>query len=133
MAATITYRQLDANGDPIWGGGQSNFIADLNAVAQAITTRLKLLRGEWWEDLNTGTPLFQSMLGVGGSGKQPDVVALVIVQRILATPYVLSVDNVATDYDADARAFSFGCTVKTRFGTLTIATQPQPGSTAALS
>jgi hypothetical protein len=133
MSATITYRQLDGTGDPIWGGGQSNFIADLNAVAQAISTRLKLLQGEWWESLNTGTPLFQSMLGIGGSGKQPGVMALILTQRILSTPYVLSVDNVVTSYDATLRSFAFACTAKTRFGTVTVTTQPQPGSKAALS
>ena len=64
---TITYRKLDQNGDPIWGNGQGSFVSDIDAVAQAIYTRLRLLFGEWWENLSIGTPLFQSMLGQSAS------------------------------------------------------------------
>jgi hypothetical protein len=130
--ATITYRQLDANGDPIWGQGQANFLSDLAAVAQAIGTRLKLLQGEWWENLNTGTPIFQSMLGVGGSGKRPNAIALLITQRILTTPYVEGVSNVATSYNPATRAFQFSCQVETQFGTITVTNQPPASQTAPL-
>jgi hypothetical protein len=129
--ATITYRKLDLNGDPLWGGGQTNFMSDLEAIAQAIGTRLKLLQGEWWENLNLGTPIFQSMLGVPGSGKRPRPVSLLLVQRILSTPFVTGVSNVTTSYDPNARAFQFSCQVQTRFGTITVATQP-PGASATL-
>jgi hypothetical protein len=131
--ATITYRKLDANGDPLCGNGQYSFVSDLQAVAQAILTRLKLLQGEWWEDSATGTPLFQSMLGVAGSGKHPQVITLLIQQRILGTPYVREVNNVSGSYNATTRAFSFYCTVQTQFGSLSIATTPTPTSFAALA
>lgn len=130
--ATILYRALAANGDPLFGNSQSNFVSDLNAVAQAIATRLKLLAGEWWENLNAGTPVFQSMLGVSGSGKRPDTVALLLTQRILATPFVTGVSNVQTSYNDTARAFTLSCQAQTQFGTLTV-TLPLPGAQASIT
>lgn len=130
--ATITYRALSTAGDPLAGNGQGNFVSDINAVAQAIRTRLLLLQGEWWENLNAGTPVFQSMLGVSGSGRNPQAVVMLLKQRILGTPYVLSVSNVQTNYVPATRAFSFSCQVQTQFGTLTVATAP-PGASAAIT
>jgi hypothetical protein len=124
--ATITYRKLDQNGDPLQGAGQNSFVSDIDAVAQAISTRLKLLQGEWWENLNAGTPLFQSMLGVAGAGRHPETIALLLTERILGTPYVTSVSNVATSYNGGTRAFQFSCQVQTQFGTLTVTNQPTP-------
>jgi len=118
MSATITYRKLDATGEPIFGNGAGAFVSDIDAVAQAISTRLKLLQGEWWENLNDGTPLFQSMLAVSGSPSNLDTIALILKQRILGTPYVLSVDQIQTSYKN--RAFSFACRVQTQFGSLSI-------------
>lgn len=131
--ASITVRRLDANGDPLHGNGQACFLSDLDAVAQIISTRLKLLKGEWWENLDAGTPLFQSLLGVSGSGKSPDAAALILTQRILGTPYVNSVSDVATSYNATTRAFRFTCNVQTAFGTVTVTNQNQPGSSASIN
>lgn len=116
--ATITVRQLDTNWDPIAGNGQSNFLTDIDAVAQIIAQRIKLLQGEWWENINAGTPLFQSILGAAGSGSHPQTIALLLSQRILGTPYVTGVSNVSTSYNASTRAFQFSCAVETQFGTL---------------
>ena len=43
------YRRLDANGDMTFGRGAESFAQGVEAVRQAIETRLRLLRGEWWE------------------------------------------------------------------------------------
>ena len=117
--ATISYRRLDANGDPMMGRGQANFAVDLEAVAQAIATRLKLFQGEWWENRNAGTPVFQSMLGTT-NGRRPELIALLLKQRILSTPYVTGVSNLQTSFDSGARAFRFSCRVQTAFGTLSV-------------
>ena len=122
--ATIRYRKLDPNGDPLQGNGKACFVSDLDAVAQAIGTRLRLLAGEWFENRNAGTPVFQSMLGVARAGKHPDSVVLLLRQRILGTPYVTAVSNVATSYDPNARSFAFSCQVQTQFGQLSLSTAP---------
>jgi hypothetical protein len=122
--ATIRYRALDPNGDPLQGNGKNSFVSDLDAVAQAIGTRLRLFAGEWWENRSAGTPVFQNMLGVSGAGKHPETVVLILRQRILGTPYVRSVSNVAASYDPNTRGFAFSCQVQTEFGTLTLSNQP---------
>jgi hypothetical protein len=117
--AVITYRKLDANGDPMMGRGTANFVSDLDAVAQAISTKLKLFSGEWWENRNEGTPIFDEMLGTTNNSR-PQLVAQLLKQRILATPYVLSVTNLQTSFDPATRAFQFSCQVATQFGTVTL-------------
>lgn len=58
----MIYRKLDQNGDYVFGGNGSCYISGLNAVKQAILTRLRLLLGEWWEDETDGLPLWQKIL-----------------------------------------------------------------------
>jgi hypothetical protein len=115
--ATITYRKLDPNGDPLWGNGQASFISDLQAVAQAILTRLRLFQGEWWEDLTIGTPMFQDILGQKSA---PTAVSLILQKVILGTPYVTGISNLSASWNSTSRAFAFSCLVQTQFGTLTV-------------
>ncbi len=108
--ATITYRQLDASGDPMHGQGQANFLSDLEAVAQAIQTRLLLFLGEWWVNRSAGTPVFDSMLSTTNA-QRPEVVALLLKQRMLSTPYVSEVSNIQTSFDPGSHAFQLSCQV----------------------
>lgn len=125
----ITYRSLGTNYDPLWGQSQSNFVSDRDAVGQAILTRLNLFLAEWWSDLQDGTPYWQKILGQGASLRQQDAISLILQERILGTPFVLSLTNVQATFDATVRKFSFYAEVKTQFGALTITTNiPQPPS-----
>lgn len=120
--ATITVRALDSNGDPRHGSGLANFATDIEAVAIIITTRLKLLSSEWWEDRSTGTPLFQQLLGhpITSAG-----VALLLRQRILGSPYVTGIQQMQVLYGARGRTFAFFATVQTAFGPITVSNVPQ--------
>lgn len=128
--STILYRQLNTTGDPQRGNGIGNFLSDVNAVAQAIQTRLKLLQGEWWENLSLGTPLFQSILGVPNTSNG---VGLILRQQILAVPYVTGISDLTVTYAGASRAYTFSATVQTAFGTVTLLTQPLPGTQATIS
>jgi hypothetical protein len=135
MATQVLVRQLDANHDPIYGNGQADFLVGIYAVAQIIQTALLLFEGEWWAQLNEGLPLFQSILGAAGAGKNPEAVSLVIQNRILGitfqgTQLVISLSNINTSYNPVNRAFQFNCNANTIFGT--IAVSFQPGASAAL-
>ena len=55
------YRRLDANGDMTFGRGAESFAQGVEAVRQAIETRLRRRRGEWWEPPADGLPLYQQM------------------------------------------------------------------------
>ena len=49
---SIQYLRLDPVNDAIFAAQSS--LTDLDAVAQAILTRLKLFQGEWWETFSSG-------------------------------------------------------------------------------
>jgi|SRR5882724_2585466 len=117
----ITYRQLGPNNDPIW----TSYLTDLDAVGQAILTRLRLFEGEWWADKSDGLPLWQQILGVSGANSRQQQISLLIQQRILGTPFVTSLSNVQVSYDGNARSFSFYAVVQTQFGSIPISSSGQ--------
>lgn len=81
----MRYRKLDASGDYTFGSGSSCFITDHDAVVQAIVTRLKLWKYEWWEDLEEGIPM-RDLLG----SRDLDLAEREIKDRVLGTIHVNS-------------------------------------------
>ena len=124
--ASISYLQLDPSYDPIFADGAS--LVGVQAVGQAILTRLKLFLGEWWEDLSLGLPVFQTMLGQLGSQRGQAAIQLAIQQNILGAPYVINVDNVEVSF-TDGR-FTYTAVVNTVFGPVTVSNLP--GASAEL-
>ncbi|EJX4360738.1 hypothetical protein OD522_005447, partial [Salmonella enterica] len=60
----MRYRREDENGDYTFGRGDSGFFVDCpEAVAQAVKTRLQLWQGQWFLDVNEGTPYEQTIIG----------------------------------------------------------------------
>ena len=115
---TIQYLRLDNSNDTIWVAQSA--LADVDAVAQAVLTRLRLYQNEWWADLNLGIPLFQNILGGSGSQAQQAVISLAYTQQILGTPYVSGVSDVSTTFNSATRQFTYKATVQTAFGPVTI-------------
>jgi len=115
----VRYRRLDDNDDYVFGQSGQDFYSGVEAVAQAIYTRLKLLYGEWWEDLTDGLPLFQNILGSGGPQNKKAIDAL-ITERILGTLNVKGITNFTSSFEANTRSYSFQCTVNTAFGQVAI-------------
>jgi hypothetical protein len=91
-----------------------DFLYGADAVAQAVKTNLLLLRGEWWEDLGEGLPLFQNILGQPGSPDNLKAVDLIVKDRILNTQGVASVDSFQSSYEN--RRYSISCTITTNTG-----------------
>lgn len=120
--ATIQYLRLDSSYDAILVPSSS--LVDLEAVAQAIKTRLNLFYGEWWEDLLDGTPMFQAILGTSGSPKNQQAIAVILSSRINGTPYVSTTKNVVTNFESDTREFSYSAQAETAFGTVPVAVTP---------
>jgi len=116
--STITVRALDANGDPLQGNGQNNFLSDVYAVAQIILTRLKLFQGEWWLNLNDGLPLFQSILGSSGSSRNIEIITNLISSRISQTPYVTGI--VSFEVTFTNRQLLYSGTISTQFGLISV-------------
>lgn len=120
----IIVRRLDANHDPVYGGGAGDFLTDIYAVAQIIQTSLLLFLGEWWNNLSVGLPLFQQIISKAENNRQ-QIIALLIQQTILgSSTFVTAVTNVKFVYNAPTRSFSYACRVQTAFGTVGVTFEP---------
>jgi hypothetical protein len=117
VTPTIMVRNLGSNWDPQRGNGLADFLVDQYAVAQIIVQRLRLLRGEWFENTNLGLPLFQRILGVPNTSV---AIALIYREQILAVPYVTEITSFQVTFAPTGRTFTFTASVETAFGPITV-------------
>lgn len=111
----MRYRRMTPEGDYTFGLGKLNFLVDSSeAVAQAVMTRLRLLRGEWFLDVEEGTPYATEILGTNTRSTRD----IAIRTRILATPGVIAMTAYASQLID--RNFSVQATISTSFGETTI-------------
>lgn len=111
----MRYRRLDEDGDMTFGAGAADFLVDSReAVAQAIRTRLDLWAGEWFLDVEEGTPWGAEVLGVG-TGPTRDAA---IRDRILGTPGVTAITSYSSA--VSGRSFTVSATVATLYGETTV-------------
>lgn len=111
---SLRYRRLDPQGDMVLGNGSGTFLTGVEAMRQAISTRLKLLQGEWWERPQDGLPLFQQMLGKPATQAQKELMDLLITERIMDTKLVEGVEAVRSEMQG--RAYTYAASVRTAFG-----------------
>jgi hypothetical protein len=119
--STIRVRRIDAEGEPAWGRGVSDYLTDIDAVAQIIKTRLLLFVNEWWEDVFDGLPLWQEILGQIGTKKE--IVDRVLQERIMTTPYVQGIESLTSTLID--REYECEIVVNTTFGQLIIVSNSQ--------
>lgn len=110
----MKYRRLSPTGDYIFGFGNTSFLTDTDAVAQAINTKLKLFQGEFWENTGEGLPFFQQIAGQQISAEE---INLLIQERILQVPNVTEIISLSGQIDKTSRKYSASITVRTSFGT----------------
>ena len=108
----MKYRTLDKNGDHSFG--RRAFLTGREAVAQAILTRLRLLLGEWWENIEDGLPLFEKILGAYGA--DIDTVDLIFAGRIRETKNVKRLISYKSEFSTQTRVYSAHAQVDTVFG-----------------
>lgn len=113
----LKYRALDANGDMVFGHGDADFLSGLDAISQAIKTRLRAIEGEWWEGDPGALPYFTEILGAPGTKQQQDSIDLMIINRIMNTVGVVSVSDVKSSIAN--RQYHFTCKVQTVYGETT--------------
>jgi hypothetical protein len=110
----MRYRPLDVDGDSTLG---VPFLVNSAAcVGQAILTRLKLWKGEWFVDITDGTPWMQLILGKNTKASADAA----IKQRILSTPGVTSISNYSSSYNGTTRSLSVSVTANTLYGPVTV-------------
>lgn len=110
----MIYRRLSPINDYQFGRGLQDFCQDADAVGQAVKTRLLLLKGEWWENIEDGLPLFQNILG--SRTKDIDGVDLIIRERIVGTQGVTNINFYQSDLDNITRIFKINCEIETIYG-----------------
>ena len=106
----MRYRKLDADGDYTIGTGQDFFVNSPEAVAQAVLTRLRLWRGEWFVDTKDGTPWATDILGKRLQGRNYNAA---IKQRILGTEGVTEITAYDSTYDGETRRVAINATINT--------------------
>lgn len=112
----MTVRRLDpVTGDISTSGVQ--FISQREEIAQTIRTRLRLFLGEYFRNINEGTPWFQSILTKRGTLSNKDAI---IKQRIVRTDGVTRIIEYSTDYDINARIYSISAVVETIYGEISL-------------
>ena len=111
----MIYRRLDADGDMVMGQGPEGFLTDLQAMDQTVATRLKALRGEWWEEDESELPFVTEILGMPQTEGNRALIELMIVDRITDTEGVTGVEDVRSEY-RPGRTFHFSCGVNTVYG-----------------
>ena len=107
----MTVRRLDVDGDIVTSGHQ--FITEKEEIAQTISTRLKLFLGEYFRDINDGTPWFQNILGKGSGLYQREAI---IRRRILETDGVNQITKFNADFNLDDREYKIDVSVLTEYG-----------------
>lgn len=117
-------RAMDADRDMTFGRSAGNIYHDqVEAVGQAIMTRLLLFSGEWFLDVQEGTPwggfpfnqrvVDEGMILAEHTQLSRDAA---IKDRVISTFGVLAISNYGSAIDPNTRAFSVGMTVDTIYG-----------------
>lgn len=112
----MRYRALTPDGDYPFGHAGVYLVDSPQAVAQAISTRLKLWAGEWFLDSEEGTPYMQHILGMGTSATRD----IAIKSHILGTQGVKQIISYKSSLDGPTRKFSVECLVDTIYGAATV-------------
>jgi hypothetical protein len=109
----MRYRKLTGDNDYTFGNGQQDFWRDVpEAVGQACKTRLLLWLGEWFLDIQDGTPYMQGILGKH-SLEQANVT---IQDRALGTQGLTDVTNFQSVVDPDTRGLDAQFDIDTIYG-----------------
>lgn len=105
-------RRVSSDGDMVFGGNQAAFHRDTpDAVAQIVESRLQLWSGQWYLDLDEGTPYETQVLGKRTEAMRDPALRA----RILDTPGVAEIASYASILNRDTRSFSVNTTVSTEF------------------
>jgi len=109
----MKYRRLDTGGDMVIGHGDADYLKDSpECVAQAVVTRLRLLRGEWFLDLTEGTPYAPAVFGK----HTRESYDFAIRQRVLETEGVSGIEEYESMFDGETRKLTVNIRINTVYG-----------------
>lgn len=109
----MTTRRLTDTHDMSFGSGLGSFATGAEEVAQNVMTRLYLLQGEWFLDIEDGVPYLQRIM------EKPLDLAFAqatIKARIATTKGVSGIDNFTATVDRNIRSLFITASVQTIYG-----------------
>jgi hypothetical protein len=115
----MRYRKLTATGDYSFGSGQLDFWNNVpEAVGQAVQTRLLLWLGEWFLDINAGTPYMQGILGKYSQ----ETADTVIKDQIIETQGMVDIADYSSTrpQDQNTRGMLVTTSIDTIYGTTSV-------------
>jgi hypothetical protein len=113
----MKYRKLTSTGDYMFGElGQEFYINSPEAVAQAVMTRLLLWKGEWFVDIQDGTPYQTEVLGMHTKSTYD----LAIQARVLGTQGVVKITDYYSILNTVTRELQVAVTIDTIYGPIKI-------------
>ena len=110
----MRYRALSPTGDYQFGNGQADFLINSPAaVAQAVETYLRLWLGEWYLNVNDGTPWLEGVFGYNSKDEADQT----LIQTVLGVQGVQDISNWQSTVDPITRAYtSITATLDTIYG-----------------
>lgn len=109
----MRYRKLAGGGDYSFGNGQADFWRDVpQAVGQSVQTRLTLWLGEWFLDIEDGTPYMQGVLGKHDKTSADET----IQTRALKTEGLTKISQYESEIDPENRNLTAQFTIDTIYG-----------------
>ena len=111
-------RPVDASGDILPVLSVSVLLTGAEAVTALVRDRLNLLAGEWWENPSHGCAVVDMLRQGRVTEADKTALASYITSYILATPGVVSVEDVSVS--VSGREFSYSCVVIAEGGSGTV-------------
>lgn len=109
----MRYRKLTADGDYSFGSSQLDFYRDVpEAVGQAVMTRLLLWLGEWYLNIEEGTPY---MLGILGKHSK-ETADITIQDRTQSTEGLVNIEDYESILNGDTRGLAVNMQINTIYG-----------------
>ena len=102
-------REFDENGDY----AINRFVSESPATIQAVATRLRLFKGEWFLNINSGVPWYQRVLIKPARLNEID---RIIRNKILQTEGVKRLTSFDINFDSATRKLSVAFTGETIYG-----------------
>lgn len=113
-ARTLLYRRRTEQGDMTMG---EEPLSGLDAMREAIMTRIGELMGAWWEDGEDGGTIREA-LSRPVSDENRQQIELMIIDQIQSTVGVTKVYDAESTFLKD-RSYKFSCRVETVYGEIT--------------
>jgi len=93
--------------------GRFALINGIDEINQRINVTLRHLQGEYFLDIQDGTPWYTDLLGSKSAVAE---VNLVLRSRVLSVPGVLRINTFDANFDTSARSYSITMSVQTSAG-----------------